>query len=110
MDDSARSLFRRIAGATDNSALAAECVYRIGESWLSYREYVNAQSAFEEVKNTFDGVEDWYTLSLIGLGECYEKSNNISKARETYQTVIILHPEDDFGTTAQSRLKRLRKE
>ncbi|MFM8569367.1 MAG: tetratricopeptide repeat protein, partial [Candidatus Kapaibacterium sp.] len=82
----------------------------IGESFLTLRRYAEALTAFEEVRNTFDGIEDWYTLSLIGLGECYEKTGNMSKARETYQTVIILHPNDDYGTTAQSRLKRLRKE
>lgn len=110
MDDSARSAFRRVAGITDNPSLAAECVYRIGESHLTLRQYADALTAFEEVRNSFDSIEDWYTLSLIGLGECYEKTDNTAKARETYQTVIILHPNDDFGTTAQSRLKRLRKE
>ena len=110
IDDSARAIFKHVSSVTDNQSLAAECVYRIGESHLTLRQYEEALKAFEEVRNSFDSVEDWYTLSLIGLGECYEKTGNLTKARETYQTVIILHPSDDFGLTAQSRLKRLRKE
>lgn len=107
-DDSSRAYFRAVAVKSDNTSLAAECVYRIGESYLSLRDYSNAMTSFDEVRRSFDGIEDWYTLSLIGLGECYEKTGSTDKAREIYQTVIILHPEDDYGTTAQSRLKRLR--
>lgn len=107
-DDSSRKYFRMVSTSSDNTSLAAECVYRIGESYLSLRDYANAMIAFDEVRRAYDGIEDWYTLSLIGLGECYEKSGSTAKAREIYQTVIILHPSDDYGTTAQSRLKRLR--
>ncbi len=107
-NDSARAYFTRIGSYTDNVSLSAEAQYRIGELYLAEKNYQKAAETFESVKSHFDGVEDWYTLSLINLGECYEKLLNNAKAKEVYQTVIILHPADDYGKTAQSRLKRLK--
>ncbi len=107
-NDSARQYFGKIGHYAENSSLAAEALYRIGESYFEEKNYQKAAESFESVKAHFDGVEDWYTLSLINLGECYDKLQNPSKAKEVYQTVIILHPADDYGKTAQSRLKRLK--
>ncbi len=109
LNDSARSYFAQIGMYQDNVALAAECYYRIGELYLTEKNYAKAAENFELVKSKFDGIEDWYTLSLINLGECYEKLGEQAKAKEVYQTIIILHPSDDYGKSAQSRLKRIGK-
>ena len=46
---------------------------------------------------------------MIGLGESYEQTADIEAARDIYKTIVKLRPTDDFGKTAQSRLKRLPK-
>ncbi|MBL7999394.1 MAG: tetratricopeptide repeat protein [Candidatus Kapabacteria bacterium] len=107
--DSARSMFGRLLQYDENPALGAEGMFRSGELWMFEKEWQKAAESFIIVKKKYDGQEDWYTLSLINLGECYERLNEIPLAREEYQTVIILHPADDYGKTAQSRLKRLGK-
>lgn len=108
--DSARAEFAILAARADeNPPLAAEAAYRIGESWLREKKYDSALVAYKVVREKFSGVEDWFTLAMIGLGECYEQAKEIDAAREIYQTILNLRPTDDFGKTAQSRLKRLPK-
>ncbi|MBK9250070.1 MAG: tetratricopeptide repeat protein [Ignavibacteria bacterium] len=108
--DSARAELAILAArAEENPPLAAEAAFRIDESWLREKKYDSAIVAFKIVREKFSGVEDWYTLSMIGLGECYEQAKEFDAAREIYQTILNLRPTDDFGKTAQSRLKRLPK-
>jgi TolA-binding protein len=109
LSDSARTEFTVLAAREDNPLLAAEGAYRIGELWLREKNYPNALLAFKVVSEKFSGVEDWYTLSMIGLGECYEQTYDVEAARDIYKTIAKLRPTDDYGKTAQSRLKRLPK-
>lgn len=107
LNDSARIMFQPLVQNTDNPLLSAEAQFRIGELWAQDKNWQNAAIAYAYIKENFDGQEPWFTVAMINLGECYEKLNDMVKARETYQTIIILHPADDYGKTAQSRLKRL---
>ncbi len=107
--DSARACFRPILSYTDNPPLAAEAAYRIAELWQREGNCTAAQDTFSLVLDRYEGIEDWYTLSLLGLAECSEALGNITKARELYQTLMILRPDDDFGRTAASRRRRLEK-
>lgn len=107
--DSARTEFNALVLREDNPLLAAEAAYRIGELWLREKNYPNALEAFKVVSEKFSGVEDWYTLSMIGLGECFEQTADYESARDIYKTIVKLRPTDDYGKTAQSRLKRLPK-
>ncbi|MCX6155691.1 MAG: tetratricopeptide repeat protein [Candidatus Kapabacteria bacterium] len=109
MADSARTEFNFIAQHTDNHALAAEAEYRTGELWLREENFIPAINAFSVVKDKFAGFEDWYSLSMLCLGECYEKTKNIDAAREIYRALETLRPEDEFGKTAKHRLSRLPK-
>ena len=108
-NDSARAMFRPIVDYTENPALAAEAAYRIAELWQSQGNCTAAADTFSIVLDRFEGVEDWYTLSLLGLAECAEAQGDRAKARELYQTIMILRPDDDFGRTAAARRRRLEK-
>lgn len=107
--DSSRYYFNMISDIKDNPKISSEARYRIGELYFRDKDYNNAISNFVIVKDNFEGFEDWYSLSLINLGEAYEKINNIDAAKEIYNTLEILRPNDDFGKTAKSRLKRMKK-
>jgi hypothetical protein len=45
---------------------------------------------------------------MLGLGEIYEKQDNLDEARDIYQTIINIRAGDEFGKTATQRLKRLK--
>lgn len=107
--DSARTYFTMISDIKDNPKISSEARYRIGELYFRDKDYQNAINNFIIVKDNFEGNEDWYSLALINLGEAYEKIGKIDSAREIYNTLEIIRPNDDFGKTAKSRLKRLKK-
>jgi len=107
--DTARAMFRPIIGYNDNPPLAAEAAYRIGELWQREGNCAAAADTFSLVLDRFEGIEDWYTLSLLGLAECAETQGDRAKARQLYQTIMILRPDDDFGRTAAARRRRLEK-
>ncbi|MCX7930511.1 MAG: tetratricopeptide repeat protein [Chlorobi bacterium] len=109
LSDSARAMFRPIVDYTDNLPLAAEAAYRIAELWQRDGNCIAAQDTYALVLDRFEGIEDWYTLALLGAAECAETLGNTAKARELYQTVMILRPDDDFGRTAAARRRRLDK-
>lgn len=70
------------------------------------KEIGNAIEAFNQVRQKFSNIEDWFTLSLLGLGESYEQVKNIEAAIEVYQTLSTLRADDDFGKAAQAKLKK----
>jgi TolA-binding protein len=93
----------------ENPLLASEAQFRIGEMWMQGKNYEKAIASFVIVKEKFSGSEDWFSRSLLNLGECYEQTGNNDGATEIYRTLESLRPDDDFGKTAKSRLKRLGK-
>lgn len=52
------------------------------------KEIGNAIEAFNQVRQKFSNIEDWFTLSLLGLGESYEQVKILkqqSKSIKHYQ-------------------------
>ena len=107
-NDSARAHFAFISSIPDNPSISSECQYRIGELWMRDKNYEQAISAFILVKDNYEGFEDWYSLSLLSLGEAYENLEKFEEAREIYRALEALRPSDDFGNTAKSRINRIK--
>lgn len=105
MDDSARTEFELLSKNEVNTMLAAEAYFRIAELLMKEQKYDLAVQKLLELKDKFSGVEDWYSFGLLDLGECYENLKETDKALETYKALQTLRPDDEFGATAQRRLK-----
>lgn len=105
--DSARFHLNMLAQRTDAPLIVANVLYDLGSSFVRERNHASAAAYFERVRDDYAGIEDWYTLSMLSLGECYEALGRKPDAMSTYQTVLTLRPDDDYGKTAQARLKRL---
>jgi TolA-binding protein len=106
--DSAIYHFQFIADIDDNPKISSESRYRIGELWMRDKDYTKAIESFLIVKDKFEGYEDWYSQSLLNLGECYENLEQFDSAREIYRVLEIIRPDDDYGKTAKSRLNRIK--
>ncbi|PKL85337.1 MAG: hypothetical protein CVV22_08720 [Ignavibacteriae bacterium HGW-Ignavibacteriae-1] len=106
--DSARHHFEFIADIEDNPKISSESRYRIGELWMRDKNYIKAIESFLIVKDKFEGYEDWYSQSLLNLGESYENLEQFDFAREIYRVLEIIRPDDDYGKTAKSRLNRIK--
>jgi tol-pal system protein YbgF len=107
--DSARAEYKIIAESMTDVSLSAEAQFRIGELWMRDTSWVNARDAFNVVREKFAGVETWYPLSMLNLGEVYEKLGETDKAREIYNALLTQRPDDEYGKTVKLRLKRLEK-
>lgn len=108
MFDSALVHFSILAKEEGNPTLASEAQYRLGEIRMRMDDCDRAIQEFSIVKENFAGYEDWFSLSLLSMGECYEKLNKPEFAKEMYKIIESLRPDDDFGKTAKSRLRRLK--
>jgi tol-pal system protein YbgF len=100
--------FEKIAEVYDNPSISAEARYRIGELYLRADSLSKAEENFVIIRDKFAGYEDWYSLGMLHLGEIYEKNDKKDEAREIYATILELRPEDEFGKTARTRLKRIK--
>ncbi|MBU3741759.1 MAG: tetratricopeptide repeat protein [Candidatus Kapabacteria bacterium] len=107
--DSMRFHLQVLGARVDNPMLAANALYLIGESYVRESNHAAAAAVFERVRNDFAGNEDWYTLSMLGLGESYEALQRTNEAKDVYRTVAALRPDDDYGKAAQARLKRMER-
>ncbi|MBU3698447.1 MAG: tetratricopeptide repeat protein [Candidatus Kapabacteria bacterium] len=105
--DSTRFHLNLLAQRTDAPLIVANVLYDLGTSFMRERNHAVAAGYFERVRDDHAGIEDWYTLSMLSLGECYEALDRKPDAISTYQTVLTIRPDDDYGKTAQARLKRL---
>ena len=105
--DSAITEFVKLTKSNLDANMAAEAGYRIGEIYKREQDCAHAIEAYTFVKNNFAGIEDWFTLSMLNMGECYERLGDIEKAVETYRAVVTLRPDDDFGKTAKRRIAAL---
>ncbi|MGE5429581.1 MAG: tetratricopeptide repeat protein [Syntrophomonadaceae bacterium] len=87
--------------------LGAKAQYYYGVSLLEQNKVDDAISALVRVKFAFAGFDEWLTSSYLKLGECYQKKNDNTKAREMYQMVVSRHRGDKFGAEAQNKLRTL---
>jgi TolA-binding protein len=106
-NDSARAEFAKITSRQDG--LGAEAQYRIGELWMVDTNYTEAITAFSINKNRFSDFEDWYSMSLLGLGEAYLQTNNFPAAEEHFRLVRTLRADDEFGANAIKKLEELQE-
>ncbi len=107
--DLALKEFEVLASLSEDSELAAESQYRVGELYLKLMKYDDAINAFNVVKDKYSTIEVWFPLSLLSLGETYEKKEDFAKAIDTYKGLIAINPDDDYSKTARTRLKNLTK-
>jgi len=109
MYDSARKEFEVLASISQDKDLTAEAQYRVGELWMRVQNYEEAIKAFQVVKDKSSDVEVWFPLSLLNMGEAYEKMQDLPKAAEIYKALIAMNPDDDYAKTARNRLKTITK-
>mgnify|MGYP006287772343 CR=1 FL=1 len=107
LHDSARKHFRKLAKIDENPMIAAEAQYRIGELYMRDKEYNKAIEAFLTSIQKYSGYDDWYSLSLLNLGQAYTEIGDSENAKEIYNALIDWRKDDDFAKTAKARLRRL---
>lgn len=94
-------------GEIRNDDIGARAQYQYGVVLFEQGKYDDAISALVRVRSVFPGYDEWYTRSLLKLGDCYIKIKEWKKAREMFRAVKKKHPKDEFGKEANKKLKTL---
>ncbi|MFA8344054.1 MAG: tetratricopeptide repeat protein [Rhodothermaceae bacterium] len=94
-------------GEIRNDDIGAKAQFNYGAVLFEQGKYDDAISALVRVRSVFPGYDEWYTRSLLKLGDCYIKIKEWKKAREMFRAVKKKHPKDEFGKEANKKLKTL---
>ncbi|MCK5455807.1 MAG: tetratricopeptide repeat protein, partial [Melioribacteraceae bacterium] len=87
--------------------IGAKAQYYLGVARYDQRKYDVAISALVRVRTVFASYDEWYTKSLLTLGDSYHKLNDKTNARKMYKAVIKNHPRDKYGKEARRKLKKV---
>lgn len=87
--------------------LGAQAQYYYGVTLLEQEKTREAIAALVRVRSVFSGYDEWYTKSLMKLGDAYVKINDKRQAREMYRAVISRHPNDDIADEARRKMRGL---
>lgn len=100
------NFFRSVAEKRGDD-LGAKAQYHLGLSLYEQNKITDAITALVRVRTVYSTYDEWLTKSLLLLGSCYEKLNEIDQAKEMYRAVVQKHRGNAFGQEAQERLRRL---
>jgi len=104
--ENAEILFKDL-GQNRTDDLGAKAQYFYGVTLFEQEKYEDALSAFVRVRSVFSAFDEWYTKSLIKLGDCYVKLNDTKSAKEMYRAALKRHKNDSLGKEAREKLKKL---
>jgi TolA-binding protein len=104
--ENAEILFSEL-GAKRTDDIGAKAQYYYGLTLLEQEKLNEAISAFVRVRSVFGDYDEWFTKSLLKLGDTYVKLNDKSNARDMYRAVLQRHKNDEWGREAKSKLNSL---
>jgi len=104
--DKARAAAEKVASSNKDET-GAEAQYLIGAALAGKKEWTNVITALLRVKYVFPSYERWVGRACLGLGDAYEQTGDIRRARESYMSVLKLKTENTVIEEAQRRLKRM---
>jgi TolA-binding protein len=104
--DKAQSYLKEV-GETRLDDIGAQAQYLYGLSLFDQNRIDEAISAFVRVRSVFVAFDEWYTKSLLKLGDCYVKMKDNKQARELYKAVLNRHQNDEYSKEAKKKLNQL---
>ncbi len=104
--ETAQQLFKELGDGRFDE-IGAKAQYYLGLSLKDEGKITEAVTAFVRVRSIFGGYDEWYTRSLLKLGDCYLEMRERGQAREMYRAVAKRHPNDEFGEEAKRKLRGL---
>ncbi|MCF6270111.1 MAG: tetratricopeptide repeat protein [Melioribacteraceae bacterium] len=99
-------LFSEVA-ENRNDDIGAKAQYYLGVARYEQKKYDGAISALVRVRTVFATYDEWFTKSLLKLGDSYHKLNDKANARKMYKAVIKKHPRNEYGKEARRKLKKV---
>lgn len=87
--------------------VGAQAQYYLGVALFNQGNYSDAVTAFVRTRSIFSGYDEWYTKSLMMLGDCFVKLDDKKQAKEMYRSVLLRHPEGEYAQEAKRKMRGL---
>ncbi len=87
--------------------LAAKALYYKGLTLFQQEKYNDALQPFIKVRSIYSAYDEWYSQSLLRLGDTYLKLGKKQKAAEMYKALLKKHKRDPLAKEATEKLKKL---
>ena len=87
--------------------IGAEAQYYCGVLLYNQNKIEDAITSLVRVRSVFAAYDEWYTKSLLKLGDCYVKLKDKKQAREMFRTVLSRHDSGEFADEAKKKMKQL---
>ncbi|KAB2922846.1 MAG: tetratricopeptide repeat protein [Bacteroidetes bacterium] len=98
--------FRAVAvNRTDD--IAAEAQYGVGLAMQMQRNFADAIINYMRIRYVFPGAAEWIAKANLNLGECYEKTGQLQKAKEALTVVVKQGKFPDLVKEAERKLRTL---
>ena len=104
--DRAKAAAERVAVSRKDET-GAEAQYIVGASLAGKKDWANVITALLRVKYVFPSYSRWVGRAYLGLGDAYEQTKDVRRARESYLTVLKLKTDTPVIEEARRRLKQL---
>ncbi len=104
--ENAGLLFKE-AGENRLDDIGAQAQYLYGLSLFNAGDYKESITALVRVRSVFGAYDEWFTKSLLLLGDCYVKLNDKKQARDMYKAVMIKHNSGPYYKEANLKVKGL---
>ena len=100
-------MFFKELGEKRTDDIGAQAQYYYGVSLFEQNKMTDAITALVRVRSVFSGFDEWYTKSLLKLGDCYVELRDKKQAREMYRAVIERHKTGELTQEAKRKLNKL---
>jgi TolA-binding protein len=107
--DRAKTAAEKVATSRKDE-IGAEAQYIIGASLAGKKEWTNVMTALLRVKYVFPSYDRWVGRACLGLGDAYEQTKDVRRARESYLAVLKLKTDNSVIEEAKRRLKRMEQQ
>jgi tetratricopeptide (TPR) repeat protein len=104
--DRAKAAAEKVAVSRKDET-GAEAQYIVGASLAGKKDWANVIPALLRVKYVFPSYTRWVGRAYLGLGDAYEQTKDVRRARESYLTVLKLKTDSPVIEEAKRRLKRM---
>lgn len=104
--DKAAQYFNDVASRRPDD-IGAQAQYYSGVVLFNQNKLTDAITALVRVRSVYSSFDEWYTKSLLKLGDCYVKMKDKNQARDMYRAVLSKHPSGDFAQEARKKLRQL---
>ena len=104
--DNAAQYFKDVAEKRPDD-IGAQAQYLSGVVLFNQNKITDAITALVRVRSVYSSFDEWYTKSLLKLGDCYVKMKDKNQARDMYRAVLSKHATGAFAQEARKKLRQL---